>query len=80
MSLEYIIPPHHALKTVNEKLGIDYAQWLDDDDCDHVTGAIAKDRHGAWVTKPGFRLNVVNGEINIYRKVSGDAQNMRTKF
>lgn len=62
------IPPHYATSHKDEELEIDYSQWVDKDDRDHISGKVGKDRYGVWVTHSGLRLRVVKGEIEVYKK------------
>lgn len=63
------LPPTDAQLFEDKGKGIHYKKWVDEEDCEHVMGSISKDKNGLWVTIPGLRLEVINGEIDIAVKV-----------
>lgn len=65
-----IVPPHYAMRYEDKELGIDYSQWVDTEDRDHISGVIAAGRAGVWVTHPGYRLRIVEDGVEVYEKVT----------
>lgn len=53
---------------VDKQNNLEYQHFIDEKDRHQVSGKFGKDRYGLWVTHPGFRIIVKDGDIDIVSK------------
>ena len=70
MSTEFglLTPPENAKRVIDKEKGYNYLTWINDDDQEVIAGRVGKEKYGSWVTRPGYRLFIQDGEVGIKEK------------
>lgn len=60
---------------IDEQNNLEYQHFIDDKDRHHLSGQAGKDRYGSWVSNPGLRIVIKDGDLDVISKEEWNMSN-----